>query len=116
MLSCLDDYIDGDVAYFIGLLVARGTISESSGLRQITIEFPYSSLRIEGVISSFNQEKEIQLGLNKIRERLLDLLNTDISIISREGGVDFVIRFMRNNMIWRNILLITDKATSYPYF
>ncbi len=38
----LDDYIDKDVAYFIGLLMGRGTIIGSD--RQITIEFPHSSL------------------------------------------------------------------------
>jgi len=39
------------------------------------------------------------LGLSEIRERLLDLLDTDIKVLRREGGVDFVIRFIRNNMI-----------------
>ncbi|MCC7355453.1 MAG: hypothetical protein IT330_17060 [Anaerolineae bacterium] len=112
----LDDYMDSDVAYLVGLITARGTIMETSGVRQLTIEFPYSSLEAQGISSTFDQETAIRLGLNDIRERLLDLLDTDISIIRREGGVDFVIRFMRNSMIWRNILLLTAGAMSYPYF
>ena len=55
----LDDYIDGDVAYLIGLLIARGTITESGGLRQLTIEFPYSSLKAQGIATSFDQETSI---------------------------------------------------------
>lgn len=112
----LDDYIDGDVAYFLGLIIGRGTISDSQGIRQLTIEFSYSSLRVQGISSDFDQETAIRLGLSEIRERLLDLLDTDIKVIRREGGVDFVIRFIRNNMIWRNITLITNGATGYPYF
>jgi hypothetical protein len=112
----LDDYIDGDVAYFLGLIIGRGTILESPTVRQLSIEFPYSSLEVEGISSSFDQETAIRLGLGEIRERLLDLLDTDISIVRKTGGVDFVIRFLRNSMIWRNILLMNDGATSYPSF
>lgn len=39
----LDDYIDADVSYLVGLIIARGTLSESHGIRQLTIQFPYSS-------------------------------------------------------------------------
>lgn len=112
----IDDYIDEDVAYFLGLVIGRGTIMESAGVRQISIEFPYSSLEVEGVSSSFDQETAIRLGLSEIRERLLDLLDTDITIVRKENSVDFVIRFIRKSMIWRNILLMTGGATSYPYF
>lgn len=112
----VDDYIDGDVAYLAGLIVARGTISESHGVRQLTIEFPYSSLNAQGITTTFDQSTSIRLGLIDIRERLLELLNTDISLVRKDNSVDFVIRFMRNSMIWRNILLITNGATSYPYF
>lgn len=96
----IDDYIDGDVAYFLGLVIGRGTIMESQGVRQISIEFPYSSLEVEGVLSSYDQETAIRLGLSEIRERLLDLLDTDIKIVRKENSVDFVIRFIRNSMIW----------------
>jgi len=112
----IDDYIDEDVAYFLGLVIGRGTIMETEGLRQVIIQFPYSSLRLEGVSSSFNQKNAIQLGLNDIRDRLQELLDTDIKIVKKSGGMDFVICFMRNNMIWRNLLLMTEGYTSYPYF
>jgi len=112
----IDDYIDGDVAYLLGLIIGRGTISESDGIHQLRIEFQYSSLEAQGISGSFNQEISIRLGLDEIRERLLDLLDTDIKIVRKERGIDFIIRFIRNNMIWRNITLITDRTTSYSYF
>ncbi len=112
----IDDYLDGDVAYFMGLVIGRGTIMETPGQRKLCIEFPYTSLEVEGISSSFDQQTAIRLGLSEIRERLLDLLDTDIAIVRKEGSVDFVIRFIRNSMIWRNILLMTNEATSYPYF
>jgi hypothetical protein len=91
----IDDYIDGDVAYLIGLIVGRGTIAESGGLRQITIEFPYTSLRVQGIETAFDQDIFIRLGLGGIRERLLDLLDTDIKIVPKKSSYDFVARFQR---------------------
>jgi len=110
------DYIDGDVAYLIGLIVARGTIVENSSHRRLIITFPFSSLKIQGLKSEFKQEESIKLGLFNIRERLLELLDSDVSIVDKENSIDLVFKFTRNSMVWRNILLLLDKATSYPYF
>jgi len=38
------DYIDIDVAYVLGLIVARGKIVDTGTLKQIIIEFPYKNL------------------------------------------------------------------------
>ena len=42
MMSLIElvDYIDADVAYLLGLITARGELSESNGVKQILIEFP----------------------------------------------------------------------------
>ncbi len=111
----MDDYLDGDVAYLLGLIVGRGTIVDGAG-RKLIIEFPYSSLQVQGISSTFDQETSIRLGLDGIRERLLDLIDTDIKIVRRDHGVDFVASFQRPSMIWRNILYILGGATSYPFF
>lgn len=115
-LSPLDDYIDGDVSYLLGLIIGRGTIIDGNADRRLLIEFPYTSLQVQGITSTFDQETSIRLGLDDIRERLLDLLDTDISIIRKDNGVDFLARFQRPSMIWRNILYITGGQTSYPFF
>ncbi len=112
----LDDYIDADVSYLVGLIIARGTLSESHGIRQLTIQFPYSSLNAQGITSTFDQDTSIRLGIIDIQERLKDLLEADMRIVSKEGDIDIVARFMRNSMIWRNLLTFTQCKTSYPNF
>lgn len=112
----LNDYIDGDVAYLLGLIIGRGTILDSASQRQLIIEFPSSSIQAQGIESTFDQDIFIKLGLFDIRERLIDLLDTDIKIVEKTSGFDFVARFQRHSMVWRNILSILENATSYPYF
>jgi len=112
----IDDYIDNDVAYLIGLIVARGTIVNDVNTRRLVIEFPFSSLQAQGINLKFDQETAIKLGLFEIRERLAELLDTKISIIRKDSSIDFVIDFKSNSMIWRNIMLITEGKTSYHYF
>ena len=116
MVSPLKDYMDADVAYLLGLIIGRGTIYPSAGVRQIVIQFSYSLLEAQGISSRFNVEDASRLGLDDIRERLQELLETDVQKNTRAGGVDLVIRFMRNNMIWRNILVLTDEQVSFHYF
>ncbi len=110
------DYIDADVAYLLGLIVARGTLKETESVRQLIIEFPYSSLQLKGETSEFDQESEISLGLHSIRNRLVDLLEADIEIVHRQTSIDLVVRFLRNNMARRNLLLLLDGKTAHPYF
>jgi hypothetical protein len=110
------DYMDADVAYLLGLIVARGSLTTSEQVRQLTIEFPYSSLRLHGETSEFDQETEKSLGLHNIRSRLVNLLEADIDVVHRSNSVDLVVRFLRNNMMWRNLLLLLEEKIAYPHF
>ena len=112
----LDDYIDADVSYFMGLITGRGTLSQNGNTRQILIEFPYSSLKIAGITTTFDQETAIRLGIQDIENRLKELVDTDIDTFRKENSIELAIRFHRNNMVWRDILLLTEQAQSYPYF
>lgn len=112
----LTDYMDADVAYLIGLIIARGTLHEAYGIRQVTIEFPFSTLHVKGLTERYDQEISIRLGLSDIRERHLELLQTDIQIVRHSTRIDLVIRFTRNTMAWRDILLLTQPATDYTTF
>ena len=57
------DYIDADVAYLLGLITARGKISEIGGLKQISIEFPYQSLKVQGIQKTFDINTSIRWNL-----------------------------------------------------
>ena len=110
------DYIDADVAYLLGLITARGRISESGGIRQITIDFPYKALRVEGTSGSYDADTSIRLGLQQIQERLLELTGADITITPKDNSITLVLRFFRNTMVWRNILMHTQDRTGYEHF
>ena len=110
------DYIDADVAYLLGLITGRGRISESGGIRQITIDFPYQALHVEGTSGSYDADTSIRLGLQQIQERLLELTGADITITSKDNSITLVLRFFRNTMVWRNILMHTQERTGYEHF
>ena len=110
------DYIDADVAYLLGLITGRGRISESGGIRQITIDFPYQALQVEGTSGSYEADTSIRLGLQQIQERLLELTGADITITPKDNRVTLLLRFLRNTMVWRNILMHTQDRTGYEHF
>lgn len=110
------DYMDADVAYLLGLIVARGTLTEAPAIRQIVIGFPYSTLKLQIEGTEYDQETEILLGLHSIRKRLMDLLEADVEVLSGTTEATLTIRFLRNNMAWRNILLLLDNKLSYAHF
>lgn len=37
----------------------QGTLEDKDSFKQLIIEFPYSNLKVEGITSSFDQDKEI---------------------------------------------------------
>lgn len=111
------DYFDADVAYLIGLIVARGQLIEQSDERRIIIEFPGSTMQVEGINSVFDQPTEIKLGLVDIASRLRNLLETDIDILdSGHGTHRLLVRFHRNNMMWRNIRTILGDSVHFGAF
>ena len=110
------DYIDADVAYLLGLITARGRISESGGVKQILIEFPYQSLEVDGVSGTFNTNTSIRLGLQQIQERVSELTGADVSITDGDNSITLGLRFLRNTMVWRNILMHTQQHTGYEHF
>lgn len=110
------DYIDIDVAYLLGLITARGKISESADVRRITIEFPYKSLAVAGITERFDTNDSIKLGLQQIQERILEVTGADVSISSTDNSITLVLRFFRNTMVWRNILMHTQGEMGYEHF
>ena len=110
------DYIDADVAYLLGLITARGTISESGGVRQIIIEFPYRSLEVQGISQTFDVNTSIQIGLIPIQKRVSELTGAEVDINKRDNSVDLVLRFSSNTMMWRNILMHIQERTGYEHF
>lgn len=74
------DYLDVDVAYLLGLIVARGELIEKPGDYSIILNFPGSALEVQGLEVKFDQPTEIKLGLLDISNRLRNLLEADIDL------------------------------------
>jgi hypothetical protein len=85
-------YLDVDVAYLLCCIVARGESTQ------------------------FDTDKEIRLGLEKIRERLMELLGADIRTVDAGESWDLVARMTRNTMAWRNINMLLGNKTGFQYF
>ena len=100
------NYLDPDVAYFLGMVVARGSLSESGGEKKITIAFPFRNILAEGIKKSFNQEEHLTASIYQIRERLFELIESDIQVLKLGKSVNLIIRFLRNSVFWRNIKFI----------
>lgn len=110
------DYLDSDVAYLLGMLVARGELLASENTYRIIVHFPKGALLAQGETIQFDTDKEIRLGMEKIRERLVELLGVDIRTVDAGESWDLVARMTRNTMAWRNINMLLGNKTSFPYF
>ena len=115
-----DDYIDPDVAYLLGLIVARGQIIQKPPLYEIVIGFPMGNLHIEaedleGVIQKFDIKTSIQLGMGQIRERLIELMDCDVKVNSTDNSNSIVLTMTRRTMAWRNIMMHLEQKTDFRH-
>jgi len=110
------DYLDGDVAYLLGLLVARGELIASENVYRIIVHFPKGNLLAKGETIEFDTAKEIRLGMEKIRERLMELLGADMTTVDAGDSIDLIAKMTRKTMAWRNINMLMAGKTSFPFF
>jgi len=108
-----ENYLDPDVAYLLGLIIARGTLYESSGDKKIIIDFPFKNLEAEGIHKKYNQKEHLNYSLLQIKERISELIETDISVDSQEHSASLIIRFLRNSLPWRNICHLLGKGKTH---
>lgn len=110
------DYIDTDVAYLLGLLVARGELSSSENVRKLVVHFPKGALLASGETLHFDTDREIRLGIENTRERLIELLGSDVRTVESGDSWDLVAKSTRNTIAWRDIAMLLDYKTSFPHF
>lgn len=113
------DYMDEDVAYLIGLLTAKGKLIEDEDNKRLVIDFPYRNLFTSAPEESgikFSVPDKIKIGLFDKQKILQELLGEDVFMEESEGGIQFVAKFDRNTMVWRNIVTIMqEKTNSYEF-
>lgn len=109
----VQNFLDLDTAYLLGLIVIRGRLLETGGDHRIVIAFPSKNLLATGVKLRFDQKKHLRLGANQIRDRLSELLGTEILVKESGKDVNFIARFLGSNMVWRNLCYILGPGRSY---
>ena len=97
-----ENYLDPDVAYLLGLIAIRGELYESQGDRRITIQFPFRSLTVEGTTTQVSQREQLDMAVNRIRDRLQELVEGPIEVNRADSEFVFSMRFLRNSLVWRN--------------
>jgi len=112
----LSDYIDPDVAYFLGLVTARGELSDTGGVKRISIEFPFRNLEVEGIKKKIDQRDQILLSLDKAISRVNELTDINIRKNVEEHSVYLVLESLRSTLFWRNVSLLMKGKTTYYEF
>jgi len=108
----MDHFLDPDMAYLLGLIVGRGTIRESSGMRQLIIEYPFKNLIVQGIKKSFRARDKILLSLDETVTRLGELIEITPKKLSSENSINIVIESTKYGLFWRNIdhLLLNKRS------
>ena len=111
-----ENYLDLDVAYLVGLITIRGELYESQGDKQIIIQFPFKNLIAEGVNVHVAQKDQLDRAVNRIRDRLQDLVEIPIEVEPAGNEIIFSMRFLRNSLMWRNIRYMFGEKNSFREF
>ena len=118
-LASLENYLDNDVAYLLGLILMRGAFYEENDLRRLVIKFPYKLLVAKSVPGSrlkFERETAIRLSLDNVRNTVMELLGQDLIINRSPNEVSLTAVFTRNTMAWRNLKTLFKDKNSFLEF
>ena len=111
-----ENYLDPDVAYLLGLIAIRGELYESQGDKRITILFPFKSLIAEGTRTQVDQRDQLDMAVNRIRDRLQELIENHIEVNRADSEIVFSMRFLRNSLVWRNTRYMFGDKRSFREF
>ncbi len=108
------DYLDGDVAYLIGMIIGRGTIVEKEDRWVVKIEFPFVNPELE----DYNQFSGFVTSVfTHTFPRLKSLLGeaVDVSVLP-ERRVQFTISLPASHIAVRNLKQILEGRFDYSQF
>jgi len=113
------DYIDTDVAYLVGMIIARGSFHQDGDVRRLIIQFPYrldSMTPVPGSEIDMDRETALRLSLDGIRNRISELLEVDLRVERKAHEVSLYAVFPRETISWRDLRFITGGKSSYHEF
>lgn len=108
--------IDPDIAYLLGMVVARGTFVSGRGARDLIIALDFRNLEAQGVTTTVNVHDAITLAVAKVRDRLEEVLGESVACPSTTRSVRIKVRFRRPTIAWRVLRHLTGNRQSYKEF
>jgi len=108
------DYIDADVAYWVGMIIGRGTIVDDGTRCIITIKFPFVKPELE----NYDQFAGFVTSIvSTVLPRLKALLGEGVNLsTSPQEDVTFRVEFPSTHIVVRNLKLILEDRLDYKRF
>lgn len=117
----LSSFINEDVAYFLGLIVGRGTIVKSKEINKLLIDFPFKNLEAVSPLDpnkKFDTQIYLSNSVDKIVERIKKL-GLDVSKFNDEDnrGVSLVVSWRNTDLTWQLLsYLLNGDFSDYHSF
>ncbi|OQC36163.1 MAG: hypothetical protein BWX63_02076 [Bacteroidetes bacterium ADurb.Bin041] len=117
----VSSFLSEDIAYFLGLIVGRGTIIKSAELNKLVVDFPFKNLEATSPIDSskkFDTQIYLSNSLDKIVERI-KRLGLDVSKFNDEDnrGVSLVVVWRNTDLTWQFLsYLLNGDFSDYHSF
>ena len=106
-------YLDRDVTYLLGLLVARGQLYRKLGVSRLSIELPSRVLYPRKARAQY--EADIRRAVSAARERVGELLEPDVRVRKYMGGFRFSVAYRGYPLSLRALtLLLGMKDSTQP--
>lgn len=114
------DYIDQDVAYLLGLIIARGEFHVENDVRRLAVSFPYRSDAVAALPGSLlktqSRETAIRLGIDDVRKRVEELLETQLSVEKTKHLLTMKAVFTKQTIGWRDLRFLTANRVNCAEF
>ncbi|MFW9874337.1 MAG: hypothetical protein ACFFG0_14625 [Candidatus Thorarchaeota archaeon] len=113
----MTDYLDEDVAYLLGMIVARGTFHEHRGHYTISIEIPYTNIQIDD--PPYHEEgglHHLLASLDKIINRFSELTTNTPRKMQGDNSVSIIFEIPRRTIFVRNLSILLDNKKDYTEF
>jgi hypothetical protein len=114
----LSAFLSEDMAYFLGLVVGRGTIFRGSEVNRLIIEFPFKNLEAQGITKKYDTQMYLSGSLDRIVNRLKKLgLNVRKESDIDNKTVSLIIEWHGEDIAWRLLnYLLNEEHTDYHSF
>lgn len=90
----LSEFITEDVAYFLGMVVGKGTLIHGNENTKLMIQFPFKNLEAEGITQSYDTPLYLSNSVDRILSRLRRLgFNIEKNVDEESKSVSLIINW-----------------------